>query len=233
MVWFIFSDLWLRCSDQSLGFAFVHLCYSVSTCARRMPWCIERLWAEVHLNFTHNDDNTGCGSNVLLGGSWCSKPRRYNECAHLYHAVSSACMTKGQCKADVIPLSTLFDWQLNHSSEQMIFLLTPLLLIYRVFFDHSMHSALPLGIYLATKFWMYATWFYWFWNDILFIGVERHPSSCFVETKMITVSKLHIYTYNTLLAHYYYFACRITLWIFVKTRVVKISKVQAFQKCIA
>uniref|UniRef100_A0A8C2NCA0 Palmitoyltransferase n=1 Tax=Capra hircus TaxID=9925 RepID=A0A8C2NCA0_CAPHI len=24
------------------------------------------------------------------------------------------------------------------------------------FFDHSMHSALPLGIYLATKFWMYA-----------------------------------------------------------------------------
>uniref|UniRef100_A0A673L0E6 Palmitoyltransferase n=1 Tax=Sinocyclocheilus rhinocerous TaxID=307959 RepID=A0A673L0E6_9TELE len=36
------------------------------------------------------------------------------------------------------------------------------------FFDHSMHSALPLGIYLATKFWMYITWFYWFWNDILF-----------------------------------------------------------------
>ncbi|KAI7792092.1 palmitoyltransferase ZDHHC17, partial [Triplophysa rosa] len=35
------------------------------------------------------------------------------------------------------------------------------------FFDHSMHSALPLGIYLATKFWMYITWFYWFWNDIL------------------------------------------------------------------
>lgn len=30
-----------------------------------------------------------------------------------------------------------------------------------------MHSALPLGIYLATKFWMYTTWFYWFWNDIL------------------------------------------------------------------
>lgn len=38
----------------------------------------------------------------------------------------------------------------------------------RAFFDHSMHSALPLGIYLATKFWMYATWFYWFWNDILY-----------------------------------------------------------------
>ncbi|TKS91065.1 Palmitoyltransferase ZDHHC17 [Collichthys lucidus] len=38
----------------------------------------------------------------------------------------------------------------------------------KAFFDHSMHSALPLGIYLATKFWMYATWFYWFWNDILF-----------------------------------------------------------------
>ncbi|KAJ8249650.1 hypothetical protein COCON_G00228660 [Conger conger] len=35
------------------------------------------------------------------------------------------------------------------------------------FFDHSMHSALPLGIYLATKFWMYVTWFFWFWNDIL------------------------------------------------------------------
>ncbi|KAI4789840.1 hypothetical protein KUCAC02_034995, partial [Chaenocephalus aceratus] len=30
----------------------------------------------------------------------------------------------------------------------------------KAFFDHSMHSALPLGIYLATKFWMYATWFY-------------------------------------------------------------------------
>lgn len=38
---------------------------------------------------------------------------------------------------------------------------------FRAFFDHSMHSALPLGIYLATKFWMYTTWFYWFWNDIL------------------------------------------------------------------
>ncbi|KAF6122736.1 zinc finger DHHC-type palmitoyltransferase 17 [Phyllostomus discolor] len=40
------------------------------------------------------------------------------------------------------------------------------------FFDHSMHSALPLGIYLATKFWMYVTWFFWFWNvhlNFLFI----------------------------------------------------------------
>ncbi|KAK7878146.1 hypothetical protein WMY93_031227 [Mugilogobius chulae] len=37
----------------------------------------------------------------------------------------------------------------------------------KAFFDHSMHSALPLGIYLATKFWMYCTWFYWLWNDIL------------------------------------------------------------------
>uniref|UniRef100_A0A8C6KKZ4 protein S-acyltransferase n=1 Tax=Nothobranchius furzeri TaxID=105023 RepID=A0A8C6KKZ4_NOTFU len=27
----------------------------------------------------------------------------------------------------------------------------------KAFFDHSMHSALPLGIYLATKFWMYTT----------------------------------------------------------------------------
>uniref|UniRef100_A0A4W3ICA4 Palmitoyltransferase n=1 Tax=Callorhinchus milii TaxID=7868 RepID=A0A4W3ICA4_CALMI len=35
------------------------------------------------------------------------------------------------------------------------------------FFDHSMHSALPLGIYLATKFWMYVTWFFWLWTDIL------------------------------------------------------------------
>uniref|UniRef100_A0A8C2AIS4 Palmitoyltransferase n=1 Tax=Cyprinus carpio TaxID=7962 RepID=A0A8C2AIS4_CYPCA len=41
------------------------------------------------------------------------------------------------------------------------------------FFDHSMHSALPLGIYLATKFWMYITWFYWFWNDILFSCSNR------------------------------------------------------------
>uniref|UniRef100_A0A8C7L014 Palmitoyltransferase n=1 Tax=Oncorhynchus kisutch TaxID=8019 RepID=A0A8C7L014_ONCKI len=39
------------------------------------------------------------------------------------------------------------------------------------FFDHSMHSALPLGIYLATKFWMYVTWFYWFWIDILYNNV--------------------------------------------------------------
>ncbi|KAJ4919099.1 hypothetical protein JOQ06_026050 [Pogonophryne albipinna] len=45
----------------------------------------------------------------------------------------------------------------------------------KAFFDHSMHSALPLGIYLATKFWMYATWFYWFWTDILL-------SVCFKET---------------------------------------------------
>lgn len=44
----------------------------------------------------------------------------------------------------------------------------------RAFFDHSMHSALPLGIYLATKFWMYATWFYWFWNDILFSSKGFH-----------------------------------------------------------
>uniref|UniRef100_A0AAY4D2S2 Palmitoyltransferase n=1 Tax=Denticeps clupeoides TaxID=299321 RepID=A0AAY4D2S2_9TELE len=37
------------------------------------------------------------------------------------------------------------------------------------FFDHSMHSALPLGIYLATKFWMYITWFYCFfsYSDVL------------------------------------------------------------------
>uniref|UniRef100_A0A673CRG1 Palmitoyltransferase n=1 Tax=Sphaeramia orbicularis TaxID=375764 RepID=A0A673CRG1_9TELE len=28
----------------------------------------------------------------------------------------------------------------------------------KAFFDHSMHSALPLGIYLATKFWMYNTY---------------------------------------------------------------------------
>ncbi|KAF7660190.1 hypothetical protein LDENG_00286560 [Lucifuga dentata] len=42
----------------------------------------------------------------------------------------------------------------------------------KAFFDHSMHSALPLGIYLATKFWMYTTWFYWFWNDILFIDFQ-------------------------------------------------------------
>ncbi|XP_076862702.1 palmitoyltransferase ZDHHC17 isoform X2 [Brachyhypopomus gauderio] len=40
------------------------------------------------------------------------------------------------------------------------------------FFDHSMHSALPLGIYLATKFWMYITWFYWFWNDLPFVTIH-------------------------------------------------------------
>ncbi|KAI3366488.1 hypothetical protein L3Q82_000622 [Scortum barcoo] len=44
----------------------------------------------------------------------------------------------------------------------------------KAFFDHSMHSALPLGIYLATKFWMYTTWFYWFWNDILFCLRPHH-----------------------------------------------------------
>uniref|UniRef100_S4RHH1 Palmitoyltransferase n=1 Tax=Petromyzon marinus TaxID=7757 RepID=S4RHH1_PETMA len=37
----------------------------------------------------------------------------------------------------------------------------------KTFFDHSMHSALPLGIYLGTKFWMYITWFGWLWPDIL------------------------------------------------------------------
>ncbi|XP_032077073.1 palmitoyltransferase ZDHHC17 [Thamnophis elegans] len=40
------------------------------------------------------------------------------------------------------------------------------------FFDHSMHSALPLGIYLATKFWMYVTWFFWFWNDLSFLFIH-------------------------------------------------------------
>ncbi|XP_055443319.1 palmitoyltransferase ZDHHC17 isoform X5 [Bubalus kerabau] len=40
------------------------------------------------------------------------------------------------------------------------------------FFDHSMHSALPLGIYLATKFWMYVTWFFWFWNDLNFLFIH-------------------------------------------------------------
>uniref|UniRef100_A0A8C1ICM4 Palmitoyltransferase n=1 Tax=Cyprinus carpio TaxID=7962 RepID=A0A8C1ICM4_CYPCA len=48
------------------------------------------------------------------------------------------------------------------------------------FFDHSMHSALPLGIYLATKFWMYITWFCWFWNDIL--------SSCAVNLMIIILA---------------------------------------------
>lgn len=58
----------------------------------------------------------------------------------------------------------------KHSGETvlMIFFFFLSLSPRRAFFDHSMHSALPLGIYLATKFWMYATWFYWFWNDILF-----------------------------------------------------------------
>ncbi|KAB5541857.1 hypothetical protein PHYPO_G00084760 [Pangasianodon hypophthalmus] len=32
------------------------------------------------------------------------------------------------------------------------------------FFDHSMHSTLPLGIYLATKFWMYITCLALFYN---------------------------------------------------------------------
>ncbi|XP_067855387.1 palmitoyltransferase ZDHHC17 isoform X2 [Heptranchias perlo] len=40
------------------------------------------------------------------------------------------------------------------------------------FFDHSMHSALPLGIYLATKFWMYATWFFWLWTDLPVLSVH-------------------------------------------------------------
>uniref|UniRef100_A0A8C5KCE9 Palmitoyltransferase n=1 Tax=Jaculus jaculus TaxID=51337 RepID=A0A8C5KCE9_JACJA len=39
------------------------------------------------------------------------------------------------------------------------------------FFEHSMHSALPLGIYLPTKFWMYVTWF-WFWNDLNFLFIH-------------------------------------------------------------
>ncbi|XP_068525232.1 palmitoyltransferase ZDHHC17 isoform X2 [Anas acuta] len=43
---------------------------------------------------------------------------------------------------------------------------------HRSFFDHSMHSALPLGIYLATKFWMYVTWFFWFWNDLNFFFIH-------------------------------------------------------------
>uniref|UniRef100_A0A8C4Q4D6 Palmitoyltransferase n=1 Tax=Eptatretus burgeri TaxID=7764 RepID=A0A8C4Q4D6_EPTBU len=42
----------------------------------------------------------------------------------------------------------------------------------KVFFDHSMHSALPLGIYLGTKFWMYITWFVWLWPGINSISIQ-------------------------------------------------------------
>uniref|UniRef100_A0AAQ4NWB9 Palmitoyltransferase n=1 Tax=Gasterosteus aculeatus aculeatus TaxID=481459 RepID=A0AAQ4NWB9_GASAC len=65
----------------------------------------------------------------------------------------------------------------------------PLLFLCRAFFDHSMHSALPLGIYLATKFWMYATWFYWFWNDILFRLKMRRRRSAFSDPGIIKASE--------------------------------------------
>lgn len=55
----------------------------------------------------------------------------------------------------------------------------------RSFFDHSMHSALPLGIYLATKFWMYVTWFFWFWNDILYHITTA--VTCFAEHSPLNV----------------------------------------------
>lgn len=58
------------------------------------------------------------------------------------------------------------------TAKQILFSLS------RAFFDHSMHSALPLGIYLATKFWMYTTWFYWFWNDILLVFRGLHTTQC-------------------------------------------------------
>ncbi len=58
--------------------------------------------------------------------------------------------------------------------ETLLITLTSSVSVCRAFFDHSMHSALPLGIYLATKFWMYTTWFYWFWNDILSCPKVHH-----------------------------------------------------------
>ncbi|KAK2515201.1 Zdhhc17 [Columba guinea] len=63
------------------------------------------------------------------------------------------------------------------------------------FFDHSMHSALPLGIYLATKFWMYVTWFFWFWNDILF---------CFrfLDFKHISIFSLYIFRSLLIALHF-------------------------------
>jgi palmitoyltransferase len=41
------------------------------------------------------------------------------------------------------------------------------------FFGHSMHSAFaPWNIYLATKFWMYVTWFFCFGNDLNFLFIH-------------------------------------------------------------
>lgn len=68
-------------------------------------------------------------------------------------------------------------WMKHNTTQCLAFVCFPppagpsrqLVSLCRAFFDHSMHSALPLGIYLATKFWMYTTWFYWFWNDILLL----------------------------------------------------------------
>lgn len=74
-------------------------------------------------------------------------------------------------------------------SQWEYFNLNPLSL-YRAFFDHSMHSALPLGIYLATKFWMYTTWFYWFWNDILFLSCCASTATS--SSVLLSVSLGHI-----------------------------------------
>ncbi|KAG8513937.1 Palmitoyltransferase ZDHHC17, partial [Galemys pyrenaicus] len=72
------------------------------------------------------------------------------------------------------------------------------------FFDHSMHSALPLGIYLATKFWMYVTWFFWFWNDILcnnnqkqsFLFTHAHLNFLFIHLPFLANSVALFYNFG-------------------------------------
>uniref|UniRef100_A0A668ATW6 Palmitoyltransferase n=1 Tax=Myripristis murdjan TaxID=586833 RepID=A0A668ATW6_9TELE len=59
------------------------------------------------------------------------------------------------------------------------------------FFDHSMHSALPLGIYLATKFWMYTTWFY-----CIFLNLAAHLPFATVHIPFLLNSMALFYNFG-------------------------------------
>ena len=54
-------------------------------------------------------------------------------------------------------------------------------LCFSLFFDESMNHVMPVAVYLATKFWMYFTWFFylmpcilWCWHHIGAINTGEH-----------------------------------------------------------
>ena len=49
----------------------------------------------------------------------------------------------------------------------------------RLFFDHSTFMSMSLYLYLATKFWMYVTWCYYYWPCILYFATVKPSDSSY------------------------------------------------------